>query len=165
MPISTTRQWMVKLAVVFGLCALLAFALPAVLVTLVEGAQFFKANVAFVMVVLLFATVATYVSSLSSSGVKALVMAGAVAVAFLRLITWLADFVLWAEGSLGFRSTGDVFGPAPSLLIALTVVVLFLRFGLINHRASDRSLLRIWRQMLWLCGSIAAIMAVSVIAR
>ena len=46
--------------------------------------------------------------------------------------------------------------PAGALaMLVLAVVVLLLRFGLTNHRSTDRSASRIWRQILWMSAATA----------
>ena len=165
MPVSMMRQWAVKAGVVFGLCVLLAMALPAALIWISEGARFVRVNVPFLTLVILLAGVGLYVSSLSNSGVKALLISGPAALSLVVLIPLLGDVVLWAGRSFRVSPAGDVFGLGPTALIAATVFGLLIGFGQMNHKTSDRSAVRIWRQVLWLCGSAVGLMFIALIAR
>ena len=165
MPISTVQQWAIKAGVVFGLCLLLAMALPAALILGSQVARSVSINVPFVVMVILLAAVGLYVSSVSSSGVKALLMSGPAALSLVVLIPLLGDSVLWAARLAGIRLTHDIHGRGPTALIGVMIFSLLMGFGLSNHRSSDRSALGIWRQILWLSGSVACIMLIALFAR
>ena len=165
MPISTVQQWAIKAGVVFGLCLLLAMALPAALILGSQVARSVSINVPFVVMVILLAAVGLYVSSVSSSGVKALMMSGPAALSLVVLIPLLGDSVLWAARLAGIRLTHDIHGRGPTALIGVMIFSLLMGFGLSNHRSSDRSALGIWRQILWLSGSVACIMLIALFAR
>jgi hypothetical protein len=94
-PVSTRRQWAIKVATVFVLCVLLALVLPAGLILLFGLARSVSLNVPFAAAVIMLAAVSLYVSSLSSSGLKALLVSGPAALSLLVLIPLLGDFVLW----------------------------------------------------------------------
>ena len=162
MPISTARQWTVKVAVVFALCVCLAMGLPVVLVLGFSVASSVHFNLPFAVAVVVLAAVSLYVSSLSTSGVKALLISGPVAISLAVLIPLLGDVVLWVGRGIHIRPH-DPFGPGAMMLIAATVFLLLVRFGLTNHRLSDRSSFRIWRQVLWLSGSVTCIMLLTLI--
>jgi len=164
LPVSMMRQWMLKAGVVIGLCVLLAMVLPAALIWISEGASFVRINMPFAIIVML-AGVGLYVSSVSNSGVKALLIAGPAALSLVVLTPLLRDFVLWFARLVNIRPKGDVFGPGPTALIAMMVFTLLIGFGLTNHRSSDRSAIVIWRQILWLSGSVACVMLVALLAR
>jgi hypothetical protein len=165
MPMSTARQWAVKVAVVFGVCVLLTMALPAMLIFASEGAAAVRINVPFIVMTILLPAVGLYSSSVSSGGVKALLIAGPIALSLLMLIPLLGDVVLWAGRSVRINPGGDAFGLRTGAIIGVTVFSLLIGFGLMNHRTSDRSPVRIWRQVLWLCGSVVGIMLIALIAR
>ena len=165
MPVSMKRQWALKVGVVFGLCVLLAMVLPAALIWMSEGASFVKVNLPPAIILILLAGVALYVSSVSNSGVKALLISGPAALSLLMLIPLLGDFVLWLGRVVNIRPKGDVFGPGPTALIAMMGFTLLIGFGLTNHRSSDRSSIVIWRQILWLSGSVACVMLVALLVR
>jgi hypothetical protein len=160
MPMPMARQWAIKAGVVIGLCLVLAIVLPAVLILISLGAAAVRINVPFAVAVMFVAGVGLYVSSVSTNGVKALLVSGPVALSLTVLIPLLGDVVL-GLGRLIRPGPLDPFGPGPAVLIAVMVFLLLIRFGLINHRLSDRSPLRIWRQILWLSGSVAAVMLIA----
>ncbi len=163
-PISTARQWAIKVAVVFGLCVVLTMALPAALTWGFEGLHAVRSNAPFAAVVILLAAVGLYVSSLSGSGVKALLLAAPGALSLIVLIPLLGDVVLWAARHVRIRPNTHVFGLEPAAVIAFIVFIFLIGFGLPNARTCDRSSTRIWRQLLWLCGTVICIMFIALIA-
>ena len=60
MPTPIGRQWAVKVGIVFGLCALLAMGLPAMLTLVSYGGRYFSVTVPFMASVLFTATVGLY---------------------------------------------------------------------------------------------------------
>ncbi len=164
-PTSSVRQWTIKVAVVFGLCVLLAMGLPAMLTLVSYGGRYFSVTVPFMATVLFLATVGLYASSVSGSGVKALLISGPAALSIFVLIQLLGDVVLWAGRLVGAAPVTDLLGPWVIALIGAIVFILLVGFGLGNHRSSDRSPLRIWRQILWLSGSVACVMLIALFAR
>jgi hypothetical protein len=115
--------------------------LPFLLASLSPTAGGLRVNFWYVGMVIILTAGSLYVSSLCSSGLRALLMS---------LPVFLAVLVLF-----------NVLGPAirfyapPMLGLATVFVVLVLRFGLVNHRSSERGIARIWRQAIWLSGSMA----------
>jgi len=87
------------------------------------------------------------------------------ALSLIMLIPLLGDVVLWAARHVGIRPSTYLFGLEPTSVIAFIVFSFLIAFGLPNYRTSDRSSIRIWRQLLWLCGSVICIMFVALIAR
>ena len=105
----------------FGLCVLLAMALPAALTLVFEGAHAVRFNVPFATVVILLAAVGLYVSSLSDSGVKALLLAGPAALSLMMLMPLLGNVAVWAARSIRVTPKPDVFGLEPTAVIAFTI--------------------------------------------
>jgi hypothetical protein len=165
MPTPIGRQWAIKVGIVFGLCALLAVGLPAMLTLVSYGGRYFSVTVPFMASVLFLATVGLYASSVSGSGLKALLIAGPAALSIFVLIQLLGDVVLWAGRLVGAVPVSDPLGPWVIALIGAIVFMLLLGFGLGNHRSSDRSPFRIWRQILWLSGSVACVMLIALFVR
>jgi hypothetical protein len=160
-PMSMAGQWAIKVAVVLGLCVILAMALPMAMIFVYQGVGSLAVNLPMAGMAILLAGVGLYVSSLSTSGVKALLISGPAALSLVVLIPLVADVVLGAGRLLGMWITHDAFGRGVIVLIAVIVFSLLLRFGLTNHRSSDRSARRIWRQILWLAGSVAGVMLIA----
>jgi len=165
MPMSMLLQWTIKAGVVIGLCVVLAMGLPAALILASYGASYIHVNVPFATVVVLLAAVALYVSSVCDTGMKALVLSGPAALTIFVLISLLGDVVPWLGRLVGFVQVGDPLGPWILALIGAIVFLLLLGFGLRNHQSSDRSSLRIWRQILWLSASVSAVILIAVIVR
>jgi len=165
LPMSMRRQWAIKTGVVLGLCLLLAIVLPAALMWISLGARFVRFNGGLAIVVIVLAGVALYVSSVSNNTVKALVISGPTALSLVVVIRLLGDAVLWVERLTGTRTTDDIFGRSVIAAIVVIVFALLLRFALTNHRSSDRSARAIWGQILWLSGSVVAVLLTSLFAR
>ena len=165
MPTPIRRQWAIKVGIVFGLCVLLAMVLPAVLTLVSYRVRYFSVNVPFMASVLFLATVGLYASSVSGSGLKALLISGPAALSIFVLIRLVGDGVIWVSRLVGFVPQGDPLGPWVIALIGAIVFMFLVGFGLGNHRSSDRSPLRIWRQVLWLSGSVACVMLIALFAR
>jgi len=92
-------------------------------------------------------------------------LAAPAALSLIMLIPLLGDVVRWAARHVGIRPSTYLFGLEPTSVIAFIVFSFLIAFGLPNYRTSDRSSIRIWRQLLWLCGSVICIMFVALIAR
>ena len=165
LPMSTVQQWAVKVATVFALCVVLAMALPAALILIFGLARSINFNVPFAATVLMLAALSLYVSSLSSSGVKALIISGPVALSLLVLVGVLGAAVLWAGRMTGIAPGHDVFGPP--VIVAADVLAFgqLVAFAHTNHRTSDQSSIRIWRHLLWIGGSTTCVMLIALIAR
>ena len=169
MPPSMARQWAVKSAVVFGVCAVLALLLPAALAIVSRGAGPMRVTVAFAAVVMLLAGLGLYVSSVSKSGVQALIASGAALLSAFVLLQIIGVAVLSLGRKAGIAPAHDdllvALGPWAAGAIALLLLALLVRFGLANHRSSERAPSRLWRQILWMYGSIAVAMLVALAIR
>jgi len=169
MPPSMARQWAVKSAVVFGVCAVLALLLPAALAIVSRGAGPMRVTVAFAAVVMLLAGLGLYVSSVSKSGVQALIASGAALLAAFMLLQIIGVAVLSLGRKAGIAPAHDdllvALGPWAAGVIALLLLALLVRFGLANHRSSERAPSRLWRQILWMSGSVAVAMLVALAIR
>ena len=169
MPAPMAGQWAVKSAVVFGVCAVLALLLPAALAIVSRGAGPMRVTVAFAGVVMLLAGLGLYVSSVSKSGVQALIASGAALLAAFMLLQIIGVAVLSLGRKAGIAPAHDdllvALGPWAAGVIALLLLALLVRFGLANHRSSERAPSRLWRQILWMSGSIAVAMLVALAIR
>lgn len=163
LPMSTARQWLIKCGVVFGVVIVLGLALPAVLAVLKPSIGPMRINWGFAATLLIAAAVSLYVSSLSASGLKALLIAVPSAFAVLP--------VLAAGAGAAFALVGLVRVPSVRVsllagyddrILALeagVLMALLLRFALINHRTIDGDVKRVWRQL----GLAVSIMTLGVI--
>jgi len=162
LPMSAARQWAVKVTVLVALTLFMTVVLPFVLVWLVppgpvrldRWSLLNPAKAAVVAMVCL--TTSLYVSSLVSSGVRALITALPVllaAITFTRLIGTPGQRGLEMFSALDLATRADVL---VSVLGALLIGVLGLALG--NHRTVDRS----WRRVLAQAAAITAGLAVVV---
>ena len=156
MPIPAWRQWMVKVTIAVGLALVLGVGLPALLAAVYSSPD--DRRGAFRMIatagplIVLLTSMSIYVSSLCSSGVRALAVsfpAMLVAVVFARLLSILLA-----------RNAVQLFEPDATLTAALYVsgavlVALLLSLAFVNHRSADRPYGRIARQLV----AIAAVVA------
>jgi hypothetical protein len=175
LPMPMWRQWMLKVAVVIGLALVLGVALPIALSYVhvsedvrVQGAPLWH-DKAFVVhmttIVVLLTTCGLYLSSLSTTGVHALVLSIPVAfagAAFLPYaVAWAARMAygsIWDSsgrrlgGPLYYRVPFAFVGDYLWLAVAFGLVALLLRFALQNHRSAERSVARISRHGIWIAG-------------
>jgi hypothetical protein len=171
-PMSSRAQWAIKVGMAMGLALVLGVGLPALLVHFTPtGYKIgFHANVFFkpqiVFSITLLTIVGLYVSSLNTSGLRALLMSLPAilgAALFFRFVVTslggsLPDVLARLVGlplpldSPAFRlDMRIVNGLAPALTMAL--LILALRFALANHRSTDRAG-RAWTQVLWMAGCL-----------
>jgi hypothetical protein len=157
LPMAGWQQWAVKAGVVLGLAVALAGAIPAALQYISPAAQGIRmSRIDWLSILLLtvpLATVGLYVSSLSSSGVRALLASFPVLVG---LVIYL-QVVEWTFGWVGTKLQGR----SPGLIDLSSMVVLFtgwlpmlLVLGFRNHRSSDRGMGGLPSQAFWILGYI-----------
>lgn len=176
LPVAAWRQWAIKVATVVALALLLALGVP-VLLAAVSGVRTFgwlRPELAAGVATLTIGGL--YVSSLSGSGVGALLAS----VPALMGVVLFVEFLFEYPGAAAFRMFASVSGwPSPRMapspgslrafsmslwLISASVVVLALRFGLTNHRSADRAAAHLRTQMAWmaLCLTLAVTLAAAV---
>jgi hypothetical protein len=166
LPLATSKQWAVKMAVVGGLVILLALGLPAVLASLDPAMDlkpsFIQSGIAVVIVLLTVSSL--YVSSLCSSGLMALLMSLPVtlgALAFMgSAIVWAATTslplvsVMRPPGSVQLAPTRLI--SVLSLLLLGVFIAIVQRLALANHLSAERSVGRVWRQVILLVAFVSA---------
>lgn len=137
-PSPAWRQWTVKVVVAFGLALLFGVALPALLLRFAPGHSPRLQD--FAIDVLLLTACSLYVSSLATSGVRAMVLvlpAGFLSAAFIETVERI---LRWNR----LVSSPVISSPQAREAVAL---LLLLMFGFFNHRAIDRSATRIGVQV------------------
>ena len=178
LPMAMWRQWMVKVAVVIGLALVLGVGLPIALSYAhvsedVRGQavslwtdRMFVLRMATIVVVL--TTCGLYLSSLSTTGIQALVLSIPIAFIGGTVLPYAADLaarigygLIWdstgrrLDGSFNDRSSLMTFvGGYLWLAVALGLVVLLLRFALQNHRSAERSIARLLAQVVSIAGYV-----------
>jgi hypothetical protein len=154
LPVASWKQWLIKIAVVFGLVLLLGILLPAIVMGTYDRPLEIVRMGGFILVV---TTISLYVSSLSTSGVKAMAVtlpATVGFVAFLNLVTLMAS-------RSGVRITlGFVNKPTFAAILVAGFIAVALRFAYVNHRSIERQAAR----GLWQTGVLAASLVVGLLA-
>jgi hypothetical protein len=165
LPMAAWKQWAMKVAVAVGLTYVLAALVPEFIARLADVPGIRDGMEPLTVIVL--CVVALYVSTLSTSGLRALLLTGPVlfilgallvVVQFAREVPesvpgasvtgWMASMVPVTSIELG----GKVWGWLRSVQegMAAGFVVLLLWFGHTNHRTADRSPGRVAKQFAWL---------------
>ena len=175
LPVATWKQWAVKSGVALSLAMLLAFALPALLVSINptnmgihRDSDFLRLYIA--VPILLFTAGSLYVSSLCSSGLKALLMSLPAALGVVLFVNVIVEPL----GSAVFTRVSQLsreiarprvavsqFDPGfMSLLLAAVLLAMLLRFAMTNHRSAERAASRVWEQGIWMGGCVMVGMTV-----
>jgi hypothetical protein len=159
LPIAAWKQWAIKLGVVFGLVALLGLALPALIMRNEVLKDPFR-WLPFAGFVFLTTTLSVFVSSLSTSGVRAMVSTLPV----VAVLPPLAQFVLYATNRMTGRRLGVAYSDlalwTAAVVLGAGFIALALRFGLTNHRSTERSVGR----TLFQSGTLAGYLVLAVAA-
>jgi hypothetical protein len=167
LPLATWKQWATKAGVALTLAMLLGFALPSLLASigLLGGEMPSMAGLA--VTVAAFGFVGLYVSSFSTSGVRALLASIPVvlgSVIAIRTVTGVAlAQVARLLSGVHARSPQRQFllvalhSWTPRIIVAFvgTAIVMLLWFGLVNHRSMERRTRRIVIQGVCLFSTLA----------
>jgi ABC-type transport system involved in multi-copper enzyme maturation permease subunit len=165
-PSPAWQQWMVKVGVAFGLALLFGVGLPVLLNQLTPEGGFRTIRLSAdltVLIVLLTAT-SIYISSLSSSGVRAIVLSLPIGMAVAYFVQMASGALRWVTLQLAGRSMADIVtgavtplsvDPADVVIFAargfsLTLAPLLLWFGFVNHTSPERTARRIFQQIVWI---------------
>ena len=172
LPVAAWQQWLVKAGTVLALAFAFGIGLPALLIYIDPSAIEFRDALAVwrqtaVMIVLL-TTGSLYVSSLSTSGLRALVVSFPTLFGTAVLFTWTMNFVWWTFARLVLDPAGprlSVRGQRSLPAAAYEAIVLALVGGFVlllivlafqNHRSTDRRLKRVLPQIACIAAFLAA---------
>lgn len=175
LPVAASRQWMVKAGTALGLSGLLAIALPIALAVVLPPGRlppFGRRGIVqpqMIITIATFTTIALYVSSLSSSGLRALMISiPAVFAAFL--------FMINVAMPVSFSIFRAIYHPGVSRLhfhpsvvsdrvfypVAFAaLLLLLLRFAFTHQRWASPGLLLIGRHVVLIAGAIVACFALA----
>ena len=166
LPMRTSRQWLIKVAVVLGLTVLLGVLLPAVMATVLPPEQFaWRRNfyptitAGRVLGLMSIATVSLYISTLCASGLWALLLSVPAAFGTMLFVLKLDSLTDRFFYSLPGRPNLPAVAWASGLM-TMAVAALVLRLALDNHRSADRGRARIARQVAVAVASAAGAAAV-----
>jgi len=172
LPMASWKQWAVKVLVANGLALVLGVVVPVALSYVHESADFgaqggrmwgWPLLLQMTTALVLLTSGALYVSSLCTSGVRALVVMLPVTLAGFSLLSYVSHWTTRVTFEALKRYAAVPFHRSPTPLIrfasdyfwvALTMgfVALMLRLALQNHRSAERSGERIARQAVWIAG-------------
>jgi hypothetical protein len=138
LPMASWKKWIVKAGMAIGLVMLLAIGLPALLLSVSGGA--IRINAWYACAILLMTTASLYVSSLSTTGLRALLVSLPVSFGLMYLIVW------WVQSQL---SQLQLF----VLLAGVGAVAQY--FALLNHRSTERGARRVGLQVFCMAGCLA----------
>ena len=173
LPIATWKQWLLKAALAIGLAVGLGLGLPALLGWIHPWPDDVEFSWEQIHILVLLAATALYVSSVSTTGLRALlaaipIVAGA-SVASATVLYPLMSALRRIGGPWAYSLVGPATLDASSArlvaIIAISVLLggltlLLLGMGLRNHRSADRSRGRLLRQAGWIAAYVAAGIAV-----
>ena len=164
-PVSALAQWAVKSAVTLGLAVLLGVVLPAVLIgSFAQAGDAASAGLAahLVSLVMLITSSSLYLSSLTSSGVKAMAWSLPVSIGAAFFIQTAQTVIVSVSTSLG-RPIPANFTEASVVaarVVPLLIVPVLLWFGFVNHTSADHPVRRTLTQIavlaVLIAGGIAA---------
>lgn len=162
-PAPAWQQWLVKVGIALGLALLFGVGLPVLLNRLatLEGARGFPVLGDLMVLVVLLTAGSLYVSSLSSSGVRAMAVSLPAGMAVVFFVQMVSRAMRWTTSKLAGPLMADIVtgavlpssvGPAEVVMLAarvysLTLVPLLLWFGFVNHRSAERTVRSISRQV------------------
>lgn len=164
LPVAAWRQWMMKVAVVFGLTVLFAIALPAVHAVITEGLTRRPPSLGLevALVIILLTAGSLYVSSLCDTGLRAAIASLAILPAALGIFVVYVRMAVQAVLSWGLEPIRvpwpwprRMTEPIVVTILEFAFVVLLLRLAYANHRSGDRSQERALRQVAVIIGYLA----------
>ena len=161
LPMATWRQWVVKAGMALALAATLGIGWPDLLAYLHPSADDFRVNGWSAGAIIALTAGSLYVSSLCTSGVKALLLSlpgSALVVGLLVFLTWVSQ----AQVVVPARHAAEQLTIWLSLGLALGFLTMLLWFAMSNHRSGDRGSSRVWPQAIWMAGYL--LMSVSVVS-
>jgi hypothetical protein len=177
LPVAFWRQWVMKFFVTYSLAAIVGVALPLILLRYktnelrnLEGVDLLPLVTVFGASLLMFVVITMYVSSLCSSGIKAVMAATWVNVLAAYLIgqsfeayvtfLWKQEYMTetWSAHDGVVRHTKTFFTPEggdwwldahylPFLISVIGLVALAMIFAMRNHQSAERGRARVLRQL------------------
>ena len=154
LPMAASRQWAVKVAVALTLSLVLAIGLPLLALLPLDAARLaqVRADVKIWPMMVLIIVVASgslYVSTLTKSGIRAMVLAVPVLFGGLMILQWSSWLVFTLVGTRFFRLSGASMRDFWMSVLGAVLVACFLTLGNRNHRTSEVSFARAARQLPW----------------
>lgn len=154
LPMASWKQWVLKAGAAIGLTLLLGVGLPAGILRATSGTVHLTGW--YVAILVLLTAIGLYVSSLSSSSLRALLLSAAVPLA-----------AITAANMLRIAPPGRFSLTLVNVALLAGLVGLLLWFAFDNHRSAERSFRRVSVQLviLWGCFALELVVAGLVVIR
>jgi ABC-type transport system involved in multi-copper enzyme maturation permease subunit len=165
-PTPAWQQWMVKIGVTLGLALLFGVGLPVLLIQLTphDSLRAIRMSGDLAVLIVLLTVSSVYISSLSSSGVRAMVLSLPAGIAVAYFVQMVSGALRWVTLKLAGPLmadivTGSIAPPSidsTDVLVfaargfSLTLLPLLLWFGFVNHTSTERTARRIVQQIAWI---------------
>lgn len=154
LPVAAWQQWLVKVAATLGLVLALVVGLPVALMSIHPAHGDGHLNAPFAAIIIVSTIISVYVSSISASGIRALMGAIPVVAA-----VFLAS--LRVAGSVPVQTWWHVKvivgppGPVPGVLLLAGFLAVVLWLALENHRTAAPGATRVALHVSGMCGCLA----------
>ena len=157
LPIASSRQWLVKAGVVLGIAFALAVILPGALILLVQSRRVaFTPLPVLALTALVLASSSLYISSVATSGVRALAVSAPFVASGLFLLLWSERVTRGVlEGRFQLTAVGGFYGDLATVTLCAGFIVLMLRYAHLNHRSGEHSIRRIFSQVAYAASFVA----------
>lgn len=173
LPMAASRQWLVKAAVVYGVALTLAVALPTGVMLAVRSTRADQVPwVELLVTVTALASASLYVSSLTTSGVRAVTASAPFIGIGMYLLSWsryAADDLIATTkpGAAAWvlSRTAEENTRIAAILLVVCFCSLMIRFAHLNHRTGDHSRGRIGAQLAVTAGFIVMAGSVATLVR
>ena len=162
-PVSGLGQWAVKCTVALSLALLLGFVLPVALLAIFSSRPGpGPGDMSLVLLVIMLTSSSLYISSLVSSGVKAMTWTLPAGIGAAMFIQTTRSAIASASTRLGSPVPADTAEASlvASQVLTLLLVPVLLWFGFVNHTAAEHP----WRRTLAQVATLAVLMAIGVFA-
>lgn len=162
-PTPAWQQWIVKVGVALGLALLFGVGLPVLVIQLTphDGFRAIRMTADLMVLIVLLTASSVYISSLSSSGVRAMVLSLPIGMAVASFVRMVSGALRWVTLTVAGPLMADIVtgAIAPSSLdpaevvgfmgrgFSLTLVPLLLWFGFVNHTSSERTVRHVFQQV------------------
>jgi hypothetical protein len=161
LPVPAWQQWAVKAGVALGLTVALTVGVPVALDSLsAPGRHIALQDLReMALAVMVMTSLGLYLSSLATSGVRALMWSVAATIGAILVYQFGGLMAARAALNLGVAALGSL-----SLLMMFGATILLLAFGFANHRSTHRSAVRTALQLICVAACVASVVLLRVAA-
>jgi len=178
LPQPARTQWAIKVAVVVVVAVVLGLGTPILLASLGQGrgvpGVYLSSGAVSILAVIFLSLMSLYISSLSATGLQALLWSVLASIGLLMVVNALVGMAIhsgfllslawWEWSSFSTRSTW-LLRAIRALAVAMYGggMWLLLRFGRANHTSAELSARRLSRQVLWLGMFVVVVMSLGLV--